>query len=532
MPLLRRPAHHVVLAVSALALAAPAAVVTAQGSAAAAVPTVSIAVPRPEIDLAPGNVRDDESDLVASLFTGLVRYDAAGRPVKTDLAQSITTTDERTWTIRLRPGWTFSNGEPVTAQSFIDGWNYVAFGPHEQQDAYEFAEIVGADRLMSAHPASAMSGLRRTGPLSFTVTLTRPDSSFVSALGAAAFDPMPQVALAHPAQWAVAPVGDGPFQLQGHLTGTSTSLTVVRNPHYRGKAKPTIARIVFTFPSSGRFTDLSADVVSSGVTSAVADISTTFDARHRTTRSGTYGFLAFPAFDPAYADVHVRRAIGMAIDRQALVRDIFGTDRARPADDFVTAAVPGYRSGGCGSACTHDPASAAAEWAAAASRPSTVVLNYNADGGHKPWIAAVCGQVTQALGVPCTGRATPDFPTLVNDADAARKSGSGFGPLRLGWLMDYPSALDFLEPLYSSTGLSNYGGYSDPGFDALLAQGRAARAPAAQLRAYRAADDVLATDVPVLPVYVRQEVTVWHPRVRTVPVDVFGRIDTVGLRLS
>jgi oligopeptide transport system substrate-binding protein len=71
-------------------------------------------------DLRPGNTNDFWGGSVDSLlFSGLTTYDdRTGRAVNL-VAKTIETKDEKHWTITLRPGWTFHDGEPVTAQSFV-----------------------------------------------------------------------------------------------------------------------------------------------------------------------------------------------------------------------------------------------------------------------------------------------------------------------------------------------------------------------------------------------------------------------------
>lgn len=49
------------------------------------------------------------------------------------MGESITSDDQTVWTIKLKPGWTFHNGEPVTAQSFEDAWNAGAYFSQVEQ---------------------------------------------------------------------------------------------------------------------------------------------------------------------------------------------------------------------------------------------------------------------------------------------------------------------------------------------------------------------------------------------------------------
>ena len=65
------------------------------------------------------------------LFTRLVSFDFdTGVPVPAQ-AESIELSDDGlTYTITIKDGWTFHNGEPVTAESYVDAWNYTAYGPN------------------------------------------------------------------------------------------------------------------------------------------------------------------------------------------------------------------------------------------------------------------------------------------------------------------------------------------------------------------------------------------------------------------
>ena len=52
-----------------------------------------------------------------------------------------------TWTIVLKPGWMFHDGTPVTAQSYVNAWNYGADPANAQQNNSFYAGIVGYAEL-------------------------------------------------------------------------------------------------------------------------------------------------------------------------------------------------------------------------------------------------------------------------------------------------------------------------------------------------------------------------------------------------
>ena len=94
--------------------------------------------------IAPPESADQNAVIVArQLFKGLVEFDEhSGAPINL-IAESITSTDNRVWLIKIKSGFTFSNGEAVTADSFIDSWNFTAYGPNAQVNNTFFARIDG-----------------------------------------------------------------------------------------------------------------------------------------------------------------------------------------------------------------------------------------------------------------------------------------------------------------------------------------------------------------------------------------------------
>ena len=70
----------------------------------------------------------------------------------------------------------------------------------------------------------------------------------------------------------------------------------------------------------------------------------------------------------------------------------------------------------------------------------------------------------------------------------------------LGWIADYPGRNDFLGVLLASDSTNNYGGWSSPAFDAAVAEANAATDPAVAAAAYDAAEAIVASDAPVIPI--------------------------------
>jgi oligopeptide transport system substrate-binding protein len=188
--------------------------------------TVSIQIAEPQ-HLIPTNTNESSGNQVlTALFTPLIKYDAQNKPYEV-AAESVTSTDNVVWTIKLKDGFTFHNGEKVTADSYINAWNYGAYAPNGQGNSYFFEKVAGYDDLQSTDPdgegpqkapepkAKTMTGLKKVDDSTFTVTLAKPYSEFKTILGYTAFYPLPQAAFSSPgvikAGFEDAPIGNGPF---------------------------------------------------------------------------------------------------------------------------------------------------------------------------------------------------------------------------------------------------------------------------------------------------------------------------------
>ena len=144
------------------------------------------------------------------LWTRLMTYDPdTNEPIPAQ-ADSVTSDDNTTWTIKIKSGWTFHNGEPVTAQSYVDAWNWGALGSNGAILNFFFAKVEGYDALNPSKgkaTATELSGLKVVDDTTFTVTLTAPFSQFPVELGFDAFDPLPKAFFDDPEKFDSAPIG-------------------------------------------------------------------------------------------------------------------------------------------------------------------------------------------------------------------------------------------------------------------------------------------------------------------------------------
>jgi ABC-type oligopeptide transport system substrate-binding subunit len=90
---------------------------------------------------------------------------------------------------------------------------------------------------------------------------------------------------------------------------------------------------------------------------------------------------------------------------------------------------------------------------------------------------------------------------------------------------------NFLAPLYATDAGSNDGGYSNPAFDTLL-RDAAGQTPEEAIASYQQATQLLAEDMPVIPLWYGALTAGWSENIETPVFTPFGRVDWTSLKLK
>ncbi|HET8880126.1 MAG TPA: ABC transporter substrate-binding protein, partial [Arthrobacter sp.] len=151
--------------------------------------------------------------VIDMMFSGLVSYDPSGKPVN-ELAESIEGKDGQHFTIKIKKDQKFTNGEAITAKTFVDSWNFGAAAKNAQLSGNFFESIKGYDEASKeGSTVETMSGLKVVDDQTFTVELSQPESDWPLRLGYTAFVPVPSGALKDPKGFGEKPVGNGPYKM-------------------------------------------------------------------------------------------------------------------------------------------------------------------------------------------------------------------------------------------------------------------------------------------------------------------------------
>jgi peptide/nickel transport system substrate-binding protein/oligopeptide transport system substrate-binding protein len=417
-------------------------------------------------------------------FEGLTRHRGDGRP-ELGLARAMQcSADGLGCRFTLRPGLHFSDGVPITAVTFAQGFSRLRDAKTAAPNAKLFEGI---------------AGISAEGPDTVSVTLRRP----LPWLG----DLLAQPALAALPMHRIAAAGDhwtsdrplvtsGPYRLTGWRLGDR--LTLARNPAWHDPPAPT-ATIIWQpaedkLAALRRFRAREADTVSD-IPPARLDWARAHlpGAVRIAPYAGTY-YLAFNSRKPPFDDVRLRRALSIAIDRDWIATRLMGS-----GETGARGLVPPVLGGRDPDvfAARDRPALVRRLLAAAGygpAHPLVFDVRFNSGGDHRR-IAVALAAMWRPYGIEArllNSEATLHFAALrLGDFQLARS----------GWIADVPAPENFLAVHLSNAGAVNYSGFADPAYDRLVAQALDTPEPAARALLLQAAEDRLLRAAPILPIY-------------------------------
>ncbi len=471
---------------------------------------ISVYATEPQNPLIPTSTNEvGGGNVIDQLFAGLVVYDNEGES-SLEVAESIESEDNQNWTITLKD-WEFSDGTPVTADSFVDAWNYGALSTNAQLSGYFFEPIEGYEQVSAEEPeAETLSGLEVVDEKTFTVKLSQPEADFPERLGYSAYFPLPESAFDDMEAYGESPIGNGPYQLADSGWERNKQITLEPSESYEGARTPQNDGIVFKIYTDpdGAYSDVQAgnlDIIDTVPPSALATYQDDGAVQPITQPGSSFASITIPERLPGFGkndEGNLRRqAISKAINREEITEKIFEGART-PAVDFSAPVLPGFDDDIEGSDVLDFDAQEAKDlWADAediAPFEGKFVLAYNADGpGNKEWVEAVVNQLRNNLEIDAEPQEYATFDEFREDI-TNRDIETAF---RTGWQADYPSIYNYLAPLYGTGAGSNDGDYSSDEFDGLLKQAAGASEEDERFDLYSQAQSVLFEDLPAIPLW-------------------------------
>ena len=464
-----------------------------------------------------------EIQVIRDLFEGLTNQDAHGKIVP-GVAQSWSSSDNKTWIFTLRNNARWSNGEPVTAQDFVYSWQRLV----DPKNSSAFAWFAGLSGIENA--AAITKGEMTPDKLGVVaqdnnrlkVTLDRPVPWFPALVANVALFPVPQQVIARQGDSWTAPgklVGNGAYQLSERVVNEKIVLT--RNPHYWDDAHSVLTKVTFVpineeSSATKRYRSDDIDITESFPKNMYALLKKTLPGQVYTPdQLGTY-YYAFNTQKGPTADVRVRKALSWSIDRQVIADKVLGTGE-KPAWHFtpdVTAGfkpLPSFQQ-------QHDQNSLNAQAKALLAsagygpdKPLRLKLLYNTSESHQKIAIAVASMWKKNLGVDVTLE-NQEWKTYID----SRNSGN-FDVIRASWVGDYNEPSTFLN-LLTSGNSSNIARFSNAEYDAVLARASKETSDQARNSDYNRAEQILAAQAPIAPIYQYTNGRLIKPWVKGYPI--------------
>lgn len=441
--------------------------------------------------------------MIAKLYDGLMRYDYESTDVVPNLAASVDVNDDATvFTFTLHDGVRFHDGSALTAADVKYSIERVVNPATDSPLTWVFedAGIVGTDEFVTG-AADGISGIEVLDDLTVRITLRDPYAMFLHHLAMPAAHIVSQaVTSALPAGEDLSsnPVGTGPFKLQGRLR--DSSLTLVANTDYFAGA-PHIAGVNYRIITDSliRWNEyLAGNLDASGIPSAlfldVVNDPQYADQIESTDELAVF-YWAFNQRVPEFKDVRVRRAIAMAIDRQAIIDGPYnGTDKLANAP--IPPGLAGYDDTIVG--IPYDPEGARALLAEAGYPNGFDIEIWSTRSETTIAVNELIQFFLSEVGITATINQV-DFGVLIDGAINGRAPA-----FYLSWFADYADAYNFLHPLYVASGANRYG-YSNERVTELMEQAATIADLEDRVPLYKEAQRLIVEDVPV--VYIRYPVS-------------------------
>lgn len=454
--------------------------------------------------------------VVSQMFCPLTSFDPASSSVETRAAASYSMNDDATeFTFKIRRA-RFHNGEDVDSHAFKRAWermidpkSAVVSAHGASSVAWLLALVEGYDELASGS-VSGLSGVTCPDANTLAVKLAEPYAEFPIIVSHPALSPVPQAAIDDPVTFYEHPQGNGPYRLKGTFS-SGKGLTLTRfKSYFEGSPSVSLLKFAVESASDGAYKEFQAgeldvcEVPIEQVRAAQSSRGVSEDGRviedgRRLAASPTLStiYLACNTDRTFLKEQDVRRAISLAIDRSDLAKNLFRG---------VYTAASGIVPAGCEAAreeaweyCTTD-ATRAGELLDGAhpltdgARDVELKILASKTGFYEKLAEAIAGDL-EVVGLSVSVEA------LDESEYASRRASGDYDLLLVRSEAAVPAADLMLYPLFASAsiGAHNYARYSSSAFDKKIGEARSATDPSSRASLYREAEDIVADDVPVVP---------------------------------
>lgn len=463
-----------------------------------------------------------ESNIISALFEGLVSPNPKTLTPEPGIASSWTISEDgKTYRFIIRDNAMWSNGDPVTANDFVWSWQRMLSPALAAEYAYQLFTIKNARAFNSGELTDfGQVGVKALDTQTLQVELENPTPYFLSLLTHySTFAVHPPTILKYGAideagtLWTRPGnfVGNGPFALDEWRL--NYIIRVSKNPYYWDADTVRLNAINF-YPIDSAPTE--ERMFRTGVLHLASTIPVDKIAVYQQNQPdkisinpylGTY-YYRFNVTIKPLDDARVRRALSMAIDRESIVKAVTKGGQL-PAYVYTPPNTQGYTA--TAGQLRYD-IEAARALLAEAGYPNgegfpDIELTYNTSDGHRRIAVAIQQMWKDALNINIK-LSNQDWKVYLS-----RIQSMDYHIARAGWIGDYPDPNTFLD-MFVTDGGNNQTGWSNAKYDRLINLAATQFEQKQRHSTFRAAEEILIDESPVIPIYTYTRVQIKHPQLR------------------
>lgn len=463
---------------------------------------VAIGEDVPTFDVA--KIEDNQSSFIAELlYEPLYSTGEDGKPIPGVAEKYSVNGDSTEYTFTLRDA-KWSNGDPITAHDFKYAWLRGMDPATGSKAVYRYFPIKNAEKFFNGEVTADQVGVVAKDDKTLVVTLERSDSLFVDRITYPTFAPLNEKVTKGNDEWVKDPkknVFNGPYVFSELNISKSYKFDINENywnaKHTKNKGVD-VQIIKDANTVYEMFKNKELDILGNPVQEYPAE---KIEEARELKEYKRFPFLVLQwaklnTKNKFLSNVHIRRAIAYAINRQEVIEGLLKNNGQVALMGFNPIAPENaYWKDGDVEAAKKELEIGLKELGL--SSPSDIKLEYrfNTNKNIEKMIQVFQEQLTKGLGIEITLK-NEEWKTYLQNLNQGN-----YDIGRSGWIADINDVSDFLSQYTTADNGDNQTFWENEEFKNLMYKAAAEPDSGRRAELYRQAEAILASEVPVVPIY-------------------------------